>query len=90
MPNKLALATIFVSAVAAYDNGSPHSRTPVMGWSSWVALSPVGSFMHMLLNPFILSRRSFRFSHISQKSTFHCKSCTGTLPCVTEITIISI
>ncbi len=24
----------------AYDNGSPHSRLPMLGWSSWVALGP--------------------------------------------------
>ena len=25
---------------AAYDNGAPFSRLPVLGWSSWVALGP--------------------------------------------------
>jgi hypothetical protein len=29
-----------VGVVAAYDNGAPGSRLPVLGWSSWVALGP--------------------------------------------------
>lgn len=29
-----------VAVVAAYDNGAPHSRTPPLGWSSWVGLGP--------------------------------------------------
>ena len=28
------------SSVLGYDNNAPHSRLPVMGWSSWVALGP--------------------------------------------------
>ena len=50
---RLNLVTVFVllllcvglSSVPlalAYDNGAPNSRTPPMGWSSWVALSPIG------------------------------------------------
>ena len=33
----LALA---IAASTGYDNGSPHSRLPPLGWSSWVALGP--------------------------------------------------
>ena len=29
-----------VVPIVAYDNGSPQSRTPPLGWSSWVALGP--------------------------------------------------
>ncbi len=42
--NMLFLAGILLSSAPslAYDNGAPNSRLPAMGWSSWVALSPVG------------------------------------------------
>jgi len=39
---KIVVGLIFISYAMAYDNGAPHSRLPVMGWSSWVALSPLG------------------------------------------------
>jgi alpha-galactosidase len=32
----IAIKTLSV----AYNNGAPHSRLPVLGWSSWVALGP--------------------------------------------------
>ena len=34
------LALLALSAAHGYDNGSPNSRLPVLGWSSWVALGP--------------------------------------------------
>lgn len=34
----VALLATAVQPAAAYDNGAPHSRTPPLGWSSWVAL----------------------------------------------------
>lgn len=33
-------AALVVAAATAYDNNAPHSRLPVLGWSSWVALGP--------------------------------------------------
>ena len=41
--NLLVLGTAAVFGLAnvdAYDNGAPHSKLPVLGWSSWVALGP--------------------------------------------------
>jgi len=32
----------FHRCVHAYDNGAPGSRLPVLGWSSWVGLGPLG------------------------------------------------
>ena len=37
---KISLSLSLTSLAAAYDNGSPNSRLPVLGWSSWVALGP--------------------------------------------------
>jgi len=39
---RLVLACALFCVVSCYDNGAPNSRLPVMGWSSWVALSPLG------------------------------------------------
>ncbi len=36
----LAAAACCSAPAAAYDNGAPGSRLPVLGWSSWVALGP--------------------------------------------------
>jgi len=36
----LLFGTYLGGRVAAYDNSAPHSRLPMLGWSSWVALSP--------------------------------------------------
>ena len=38
----LALCAAMLAPAAAYNNGAPHSRTPPLGWSSWVGLGPVG------------------------------------------------
>jgi len=35
-----ALLLTLALGIAAYDNGAPHSRTPPLGWSSWVSLGP--------------------------------------------------
>jgi alpha-galactosidase len=34
------VGTALFGTVAAYDNGAPNSKLPVLGWSSWVALAP--------------------------------------------------
>lgn len=39
----MAMAWVSLGALAVawgYDNGSPFSRRPPLGWSSWVALGP--------------------------------------------------
>ena len=36
----LALPLALLRGAAAYDNGAPYSRLPMLGWSSWVALGP--------------------------------------------------
>lgn len=35
-------ACMTLHLVLGYDNDAPRSKLPVMGWSSWVALSPIG------------------------------------------------
>jgi hypothetical protein len=37
---RAVLCVLALATVQGYDNGSPNSRLPVMGWSSWVALGP--------------------------------------------------
>mmetsp|Transcript_39657 Transcript_39657/g.123579 ORF Transcript_39657/g.123579 Transcript_39657/m.123579 type:complete len:522 (+) Transcript_39657:61-1626(+) len=39
-PRGLAVLLGALGTAAAYDNGAPHSRTPPLGWSSWVSLAP--------------------------------------------------
>ena len=47
----IAKATLGALALAqgalAFDNGAPHSRLPVLGWSSWVALGCVLAARHL-------------------------------------------
>ena len=40
----LSCLSVILTAVLVqgYDNGAAHSRLPIMGWSSWVALAPLG------------------------------------------------
>mmetsp|Transcript_17001 Transcript_17001/g.47647 ORF Transcript_17001/g.47647 Transcript_17001/m.47647 type:complete len:438 (-) Transcript_17001:101-1414(-) len=37
---RLHLLALLVAPAAGLDNGAPRSRTPPLGWSSWVALGP--------------------------------------------------
>ena len=39
-PRVCGMLAVLAPAISGYDNGSPHSRLPPLGWSSWVALGP--------------------------------------------------
>ena len=36
----MLLGAALATTAVGYDNGAPHSRLPMLGWSSWVALGP--------------------------------------------------
>jgi|EP01046_Picozoa_sp_COSAG06_P050570 alpha-galactosidase len=43
LPLVLGLLLLLAGRASGYDNAAPLSRTPMMGWSSWVALGPGSS-----------------------------------------------